>query len=86
MHKIIAIIPARSGSKGVPDKNVRNLGGFPLIQWSIEACKKSKMISRVFVSTDSNEYRKICQDVGAEVPFLRPAEISKRFFYRFRIC
>ena len=48
MHKIIAIIPARSGSKGVPDKNVRNLGGFPLIQWSIEACKKSKMISPPF--------------------------------------
>ena len=77
MHKIIAIIPARSGSKGVPDKNIRNLGGFPLIQWSIEACKKSKMISRIIVSTDSSEYGKICQDLGADVPFLRPAEISK---------
>ena len=77
MHKIIAIIPARSGSKGVPDKNIRNLGGFPLIQWSIEACKKSKMISRIIVSTDSSEYGKICQDLGADVPFLRPPEISK---------
>lgn len=77
MNNIIALIPARSGSKGVPDKNIKPLGGLPLIQWSIEACKKSKIISKVIVSTDSSHYKKVCQDLGAEVPFLRPEEISR---------
>jgi N-acylneuraminate cytidylyltransferase len=77
LYNIIAIIPARSGSKGVPDKNINQLGGFPLIQWSIEACKKSKMINQVMVSTDSSEYKKLSEDCGAYAPFLRPAAISK---------
>ena len=77
MPNILAIIPARSGSKGVPDKNITELGGFPLIQWSIEACKKSKMINQVIVSTDSLEYQKLCKGMGADVPFLRPIEISQ---------
>lgn len=77
MDNIIAIIPARSGSKGVPDKNIKLLGGFPLIQWSIEACKKSKLIERVIVSTDSIEYKNLSESLGADAPFLRPEEISK---------
>lgn len=69
MDNIIAIIPARSGSKGVPDKNIKPLGGFPLIQWSIEACKKSKLIERVIVSTDSIEYKNLSESLGADVLF-----------------
>jgi CMP-N,N'-diacetyllegionaminic acid synthase len=73
---IIAIIPARSGSKGVPNKNVIELNGYPLIAYSIKAAQKSKLISRVIVSTDSPEYAEIAQEFGAEIPFLRPKEIS----------
>lgn len=76
MSKIIAIIPARSGSKGVPNKNIRELGGHPLIEWSIQACLKSELIDRVIVSTDSEEYAEISRNCGAEVPFIRPPEIS----------
>lgn len=74
--KVIALIPARAGSKGVPDKNIRKLGGRALVEWSIAACKKAMSIDRVVVSTDSGEYRDLCRELGAEVPFLRPAEIS----------
>lgn len=73
---IIAIIPARSGSKGVKNKNIRNLGGFPLIAYSIVICKLSKLIERIIVSTDSTEIKDIALKFGAEVPFLRPKDIS----------
>lgn len=76
MTQVVALIPARAGSKGVPNKNIRPLGDHPLIQWSIAACKKAKLIDRVMVSTDSAEYQELCQGFGAEVPFLRPARIS----------
>ena len=76
MSKVIALIPARSGSKGVPNKNTRLLGGHTLIAWSIMAVKKAKSIDRVIVSTDSEEYSQIAIQLGAEAPFLRPAEIS----------
>jgi len=76
MSKIVALIPARAGSKGVPNKNIRLLGHHPLIEWSIAACKKSKLIERVIISTDSIEYQSLCRKFGAEAPFLRPAEIS----------
>lgn len=74
--KIIAVIPARSGSKGVPDKNIKMLVGKPLIAYSISAAIKSKLIDRVIVSTDSDEYASISKDYGAEVPFIRPNEYS----------
>lgn len=77
MKEVLALIPARSGSKGVKDKNIKLLGGKPVINWSIEACLKSKKIDRVIVSTDSKEYAEIALKAGAEVPFLRPVEISK---------
>lgn len=76
MSNIVALIPARSGSKGVPHKNVKALGGRPLIEWSIKACLKSRLIDRVIVSTDSPQYADLAVQLGAEVPFLRPAEIS----------
>jgi CMP-N,N'-diacetyllegionaminic acid synthase len=76
MTKIVALIPARAGSKGVPHKNIRELGGHSLIAWSIAACRASASIDRIIVSTDSEEYAKISKKEGAEVPFLRPIEIA----------
>ena len=73
----IAIIPARGGSKGLPKKNIKKLYGYPLISYSIIASKLSKLINRTIVSTDSKEIAKIAQDYGAEVPYLRPKNISK---------
>lgn len=74
--KIIALIPARGGSKSIPKKNIVDLGGFPLIAYSIAVAKMSKFISRVIVSTDSREIAEIAKKYGAEVPFLRPAEFA----------
>ena len=73
---LIAVIPARSGSKGVPDKNIEMLVGKHLIAYSISAAIKSKLIDRVIVSTDSEKYASISKDYGAEVPFIRPNEYS----------
>lgn len=78
MLKILCIIPARSGSKGIIDKNIKDFKGKPLIAWSIEQAKKSKYYDnmRLIVSTDSEIYSEIAKSYGAEVPFLRPSEIS----------
>lgn len=75
--KIVAIIPARGGSRGVPRKNIKLLNGRPLISYSIRAALKSKFIDRVIVSTDNREIAKIAKKYGAEVPFLRPAELAQ---------
>lgn len=75
--KIYAIIPARGGSKGVPKKNIRLLGGYPLIVYSIIASKLSSKIERTIVSTDSQEIAEIAKKYGAEAPFLRPTEIAQ---------
>lgn len=72
----LAIIPARSGSKGLPNKNIKNLCGKPLMAWSIEAGLQSRYIDEVVVSTDSEEYAKIAREYGAQIPFLRPMELS----------
>jgi CMP-N-acetylneuraminic acid synthetase len=74
---VYAIIPARSGSKGVPDKNIRLLGGYPMIAYSIIAAKYTKGIDRVIVSTDSRKYADIAIEYGAEIPVLRPSEITQ---------
>ena len=74
--KNIAIIPARSGSKGLPDKNIKMLSGRPLIAWSIEAAISSGVYDEVMVSTDSEKYADIARSFGAKVPFLRSAEAS----------
>ena len=76
-RNIIAIIPARGGSKGVPGKNIKLLAGYPLIAYSIIACKLTKNIDRVVISTDSKEIADISMHYGAEVPFMRPHEISQ---------
>lgn len=69
--KIIAIIPARSGSKGLIDKNIKDLNGKPLIFYTIEAAKESNVFDYIMVSTDSEKYAEISRKYGAEVPFLR---------------
>lgn len=73
---ILAIIPARSGSKSVPHKNIRQVNGKPMLAYSIEHGKESKYINRIILSTDSKEYAEIGQQYGAEVPFLRPAQYA----------
>lgn len=76
MPNIIAIIPARSGSKSLADKNIKLLAGHPLLAYSIAAAKLSKKIDRVIVSTNSQKYADIAMDYGAEVPFIRPEQYS----------
>jgi CMP-N-acetylneuraminic acid synthetase len=75
--KILAIIPARGGSKGVPRKNIRELDGKPLIFYTIEEAKKSKYIDRIIVSTDDEEILDISKKFCAEVPYLRPKELAQ---------
>lgn len=72
----IAIIPARSGSKGLKDKNIKPLNGKPLIAYTIEAAQKSNLFDEIFVSTDSEEYARIACECGANVPFLRSEELA----------
>jgi len=72
----VALIPARSGSKRVPDKNIRPLAGHPLIAYSISAALQSGVFAAVIVSTDSERYAEVARYYGAEVPFMRPAEYS----------
>jgi CMP-N,N'-diacetyllegionaminic acid synthase len=74
--RILALIPARSGSKGLPGKNVLNFSGKPLIEWSISAAKHANYIDDVLVSTDSQNIADIAKNAGANVPFLRPFELS----------
>lgn len=75
-NKVIAIIPARGGSKALPRKNIRLLAGKPLIAWTIEQAKKSKNIDKMIVSTDDEEIAEISKQYGAEVPFMRPKELA----------
>ncbi len=72
----LAIIPARSGSKGLPDKNIKDLNGKPLMAYSIEAALESNLFDEVMVSTDSEKYAEIAKKCGASVPFLRSDELS----------
>lgn len=74
--KILAIIPARGGSKGVPRKNIRALAGKPLVAWTIEAALGAANIDRVMVSTEDDEIAAVSVEFGAEVPFPRPAELA----------
>ncbi|MCC7104113.1 MAG: acylneuraminate cytidylyltransferase family protein [Chloroflexi bacterium] len=74
--RALAIIPARGGSKGVPGKNVKLLGGIPLIAHSILAAQRSLALDRTIVSTDDDEIADVARDYGAEVPFKRPADIA----------
>ena len=77
MTNILALIPARGGSKGIPRKNIRSFAGYPLIAWSIAAAKQSSLVTRVIVSTDDEEIAAVAREWGAETPFLRPAELAQ---------
>lgn len=79
MSNCIAIIPARGGSKRIPRKNIKNFHGKPLIAYSIETALSSKIFSRVIVSTDDIDIADIARKYGAEVPFIRPNELSDDF-------
>ena len=74
--RVLAIIPARGGSKRLPRKNILDLASKPLIVWTIDAALKSEYIDRVVVSTDDKEIIEVSKLYGAEVPFIRPANIS----------
>lgn len=75
--KVVALICARGGSKGLPGKNIRPLAGKPLIAWAINQARAVNRISRVIVSTDSEEIAAVARQAGAEVPFLRPADLAQ---------
>ncbi len=75
--KILAIIPARGGSKGVPRKNIKMLAGKPLIAWTIEEAKKSRFIDTCIVSTEDEEIKAVAERWGGNVPFMRPAELAQ---------
>lgn len=77
MKKTFAFIFARGGSKGIPRKNIKPLGGKPLIGWSIDTALKCPSIDRVIVSTDDEEIADVARSYGAEVPFIRPKELSE---------
>lgn len=74
--KVLGVVGARSGSKGIPDKNIKPLLGKPLMAWIIAAAKKSKYLSRLILSTDSEKYAKIGRKLGIEVPFIRPKKYA----------
>jgi len=76
MH-VLGIIPARGGSKSIPRKNIKLLCGKPLIAWSVESAKKSRLMTRVIVSTDDPEIADVAKKYGAGVPFLRPSELAQ---------
>ena len=75
--KILALITARGGSKGIPKKNIKDLGGKPLIYWSIDEAKKSRYIDKLILSSDSAEIIDIAKARGCEVPFVRPAALAE---------
>lgn len=74
--KVLGIIPARGGSKGIPGKNIRPLGGRPLLAWTAEAALAARRLSRVVLTTDDERIAEIGRGCGLEVPFLRPAELA----------
>ena len=74
--RVLAIVPARGGSKGLPGKNIRPLVGKPLIGWTLESAKQSKYLDEIFVSTDSQEIADVAETFGVKVPELRPEELA----------
>ena len=85
MKTILALIPARGGSKGIPKKNILPLLGHPLIAYSIKAAQQSTLINRIIVSTDSDAIAKIALQYGAEVPFMRPSEFAEDMSVDFEV-
>lgn len=77
MTKILGLIPARGGSKRLPRKNIKDFLGRPLISWTIEQAKKSRLLDKIMVSTDDEEIAEVARKYGADVPFLRPGELAR---------
>ena len=75
--KVLGLVTARGGSKGLPGKNVRVLGGKPLIVWTLEAARTSRSLTDILISTDDAEIAQVCRNAGFDVPFLRPAELAQ---------
>ena len=74
--RVLGIIPARGGSKAIPDKNIVLICGKPLICYTIEAAQKSRLLTRCIVSTDSEKIADVCRKAGADIPFMRPSELA----------
>lgn len=74
--KILGLIPARGGSKGIPGKNIKSLGGKPLLQYSLEAASASKLLTQVMLSSDDHKIIKVAERIGLEVPFVRPGALA----------
>ena len=74
--KLLAVIPSRGGSKGIPRKNIKPLAGKPLLGWTIDAAKQASCVDRVVLSTEDEEIATVGRELGAEVPFMRPAELA----------
>jgi CMP-N-acetylneuraminic acid synthetase len=77
-YKTMALILARGGSTGVPGKNIKLINGKPLLTYTVEIAKASRYINKIVVATDSEEIKKVAEDLGAEVPFMRPEEMSQK--------
>jgi len=75
--EVLAVIPARGGSRSIPRKNIRNFAGYPLLAWSIAAAKQAKSVTRVVISTDNKEIAAMAHQFGGEIPFLRPAKFAQ---------
>lgn len=74
--KVLAVVAARGGSKGLPKKNIRMLGGKPLVAWPVQAAKNAPSVDRVIISTDDKTIAEVAVEAGAELPFMRPAELA----------
>ncbi|MGE5505899.1 MAG: cytidylyltransferase domain-containing protein [Actinomycetota bacterium] len=77
MATVLALVPARGGSKGIPGKNLRMLGGHPMLAYAIAAARQAGLVTRVICSTDSPEIAEVALRYGAEVPFMRPSEFAQ---------
>lgn len=77
MGKILGIIPARGGSKGIPDKNIRDLAGKPVLAYAQQSAEECGLFDRLIVSTDSEKIAEVAREIGIEVPFMRPAELAQ---------
>jgi CMP-N,N'-diacetyllegionaminic acid synthase len=75
--KILALIPARGGSKGIPHKNITQLGEKPLLAWTVEAAKASKYVDRLILSSDDEQIISVAKSIGCDVPFIRPSDLSQ---------
>lgn len=75
--RVLAVVPARSGSKGIPGKNIRLLAGKPLLAYPADAARESRVVDRIVLSTDSEEIAQVGRELGLEVPFLRPPELAQ---------